>query len=153
MTGSRPMLVAVDVDAATRPLVAAELLSRYGTSYDVSVVPTIDEGRVGLAMAAGSGCEVALVLAPLGHGGTSFLEAVRVEHPHARRGFLLEWNQHRRDREQLAAALASLAADYYVTKPAASSDEQFHRGITEFLDEWWRLRGRPSSAWCSCRRR
>jgi hypothetical protein len=32
--------------------------------------------------------------------------------------------------------------DYYVPKPVYAPDERFHRTITEFLDEWWRLRGR-----------
>ena len=37
-------------------------------------------------------------------------------------------------------------ADYYVAKPTAPPDERFHRAISEFLDEWWRLRGRPFAA-------
>ena len=37
-------------------------------------------------------------------------------------------------------------AEYYVAKPTASPDERFHRAISEFLDDWWRLRGRPFEA-------
>jgi hypothetical protein len=31
--------------------------------------------------------------------------------------------------------------DHYVAKPVFAPDERFHRAITEFLDEWWRVRG------------
>jgi thioredoxin reductase (NADPH) len=32
--------------------------------------------------------------------------------------------------------------DYFLAKPEVTPDERFHRAVTEFLDEWWRLRGR-----------
>jgi thioredoxin reductase (NADPH) len=148
MTTTRPLILAVDGDPSTRPQVTTELTSRYGAAYDVVIAATAAEACAGLAArstSAGGGA-VALVLAPLGDEGAEVLAAARADHPRARRGFLLDWGQQRAQREELARALAALEADYFVTKPTAAPDEQFHRGITEFLDEWWRLHGRASMA-------
>jgi thioredoxin reductase (NADPH) len=145
----RPLILAVDGDAATRPLVRSELECRYGASYQVVVCATAEEADRALADAAagagGAGADVALVLADRCSGGASYLASLRGRLPHTRRGLLLAWGERLAFREELARALAALEADYYVAKPLSSPDEQFHRGVTEFLDEWWRLRGRPGA--------
>jgi thioredoxin reductase (NADPH) len=56
---------------------------------------------------------------------------------------LLGWNESRAEREQIIASLDRGDADYFVVRPLAPGDERFHRTVTELLDEWWRLRGRP----------
>ena len=38
-----------------------------------------------------------------------------------------------------AAALGQI--EFYLPKPAWSPDEQFHRAVTESLEEWWRQQG------------
>ena len=67
-------------------------------------------------------------------------------HPHARRGLLLNWNESRSYREEIAAAFAQRQAECFVTKPSGTPDERFHRSITELLDEWWRIRGPRTTA-------
>ena len=67
-------------------------------------------------------------------------------HPHARRGLLLNWNESRSYREEIAAAFAQRQAEGFVTKPSGTPDERFHRSITELLDEWWRIRGPRTTA-------
>ena len=67
-------------------------------------------------------------------------------HPHARRGLLLNWNESRSHREEIAAAFAQRQAEGFVTKPSGTPDERFHRSITELLDEWWRIRGPRTTA-------
>jgi thioredoxin reductase (NADPH) len=55
----------------------------------------------------------------------------------ARRGLLTSWG----DQSALAPipeAVALGQLEFYVPKPAWSPDEQFHRAITESLDQWWR---------------
>src|SRR4029078_2551469 len=38
-----------------------------------------------------------------------------------------------------AVALGQI--EFYLPKPAWSPDEQFHRAVTESLEDWWRQRG------------
>ena len=88
---------------------------------------------------AAAGQDVAVVLSDLwmpGMNGTEFLSQAHLLHPTAKRALLVE-----RDdttvREPILRAMALGRIDYYVTKPSPiSPDEQFHRVIAEFLDEW-----------------
>ena len=59
---------------------------------------------------------------------------------------LIGWNENRSAREEIADVIIRGDADYYVAKPTVPPDERFHRAISEFLDDWWRLRGRPFEA-------
>ena len=43
--------------------------------------------------------------------------------------------------EPILEALALGQMELYLPKPVWSPDEQFHRAITESLDEWWREQG------------
>jgi len=88
--------------------------------------------------------EVALILAdqwmPAMSGVDMLVAAQRIV-PTARRGLLIEWG----DRTTAGPILKASALghiDYYLPKPVYAPDERFHRTVTEFLDEWWRLRGR-----------
>jgi thioredoxin reductase (NADPH) len=140
----RPRIVAVDRDAATRALLASELDDRYGRHYDVVVAASSDEARTHLRDVADG--DVALVLADRADDGDRLLAATRSSHPHATRVLLIGWNEHRSAREEIMEVLTRGDADYYVAKPTAPPDERFHRAISEFLDDWWRVRGRPFAA-------
>ena len=75
-----------------------------------------------------------------GGTGAQFLARVRERHPTARRGLLISWG----DQPGLAAIVEAAALgqiDFYLPKPVWSPDEQFHRTITESLEQWWRQRG------------
>jgi thioredoxin reductase (NADPH) len=87
-----------------------------------------------------------LVLVERGVEATVALGAVRKLHRHARRGLLLDWNESRANREEIAAAFARREAECFVTKPLTHPDERFHRSVTELLDEWWRACGTPAVA-------
>jgi thioredoxin reductase (NADPH) len=68
------------------------------------------------------------------------LAQVRQFFPTARRGLLVTWGDMTTPAPFLdAAALGWL--EFYLIKPTWSPDEQFHRVITESLEEWWRERG------------
>jgi thioredoxin reductase (NADPH) len=90
--------------------------------------------------------EVALVVAERHEEGARLLAATRRLHPHAKRAVLVGWNENRAAREEIVQFLSHGDAEYYVARPMASPDERFHRAITELLDDWWRLRGRPYDA-------
>jgi thioredoxin reductase (NADPH) len=139
----RPLILVVERDDAAREVLADELDARYARHYDVAVVATND-AAIGRLERAESG-DVALVLADREHG-VPVLIATRAHHPHAKRALLIGWNEQRSAREEIVDLLSRGAADYFITRPTVVPDERFHRAICEFLDEWWKLRDRPSDA-------
>jgi thioredoxin reductase (NADPH) len=72
--------------------------------------------------------------------GAEFLAQVRDLYPTARRGLLIS-----RGDQSAIAAIADAAAlgrfEFHLPKPAWEPDEQFHRAVTESLEEWWRQQG------------
>jgi thioredoxin reductase (NADPH) len=95
---------------------------------------------------AESACDVALILADRASNGAMLLDEARTVHPNARRGLLLNWNESRSYREEIAVAFAQRQVECFVTKPSGTPDERFHRSITELLDEWWCIRGPRTTA-------
>jgi thioredoxin reductase (NADPH) len=135
---TRPVLLAVDADADARGRIEGELRKRYGEDYRV-----VSEGSTEAAMARlrefeAAGEEVAVVLADQwmpGMSGTEFLARVRHHFPTAKRALLISQGD-TTVREAVLRSTALGCIDYYVNKPTRSPDEQFHRVISEFLDEW-----------------
>src|SRR5215470_12932096 len=120
-----------------------ELKKRYGEDYEVVEVPSGAEALNVLATLNRLGRPVALVLAvqwmlPL--TGTEVLGRVRALHPMAKRGLLVDWGD-RSANQPLLVAMALGSVDYFVLKPKADLDEEFHRSISGFLAEWARLQG------------
>jgi thioredoxin reductase (NADPH) len=136
---SRPAILALEPDEADRARLVRELHGRYGDDYDVEVHSTAADAVERL----GTVEPLALVLAPNDDEGCDLLRATRPTHPHTTRVLLLGWNESRAERERLISVLNRGDADYFVVRPLAAGDERFHRTVTELLDEWWRLRGRP----------
>jgi thioredoxin reductase (NADPH) len=139
----KPVLVVVDDEEGSRRALTEELESRYGRHYQV-----VSAGSPGAALArleelSAAGAPVPLVLAVQwmpGMTGTQFLARVKQVIPTARRGLLISWG----DRSAVGPILEAAALgwlEFYLPKPAWSPDEQFHRAVTESLEEWWRGRG------------
>ncbi len=145
-----PRIVVLERDSATRATLAAELDARYGRHYHVVVAASNEEAHGCLGEVAQG--PVALVLADRGDDGAQLLAATRSLHPHAKRVLLIGWNENRSAREEIVEAITRGDVDYYVAKPTMPPDERFHRAIVEFLDDWWRLRGRRRSHPCHRRR-
>ena len=73
--------------------------------------------------------------------GMDYLEQAHELHPHAKRVLLLTHSVRWGDRsasQPIVTAVSLGQIDRYTTKPGASPDEQFHRVITELLQEWQR---------------
>jgi thioredoxin reductase (NADPH) len=139
---TKPVIVALD-EPTGLSVVADALMSRYAADYAIVTEHSADAALARLRELAERGTEVALILGARDIGGAEFLAAAHPLHPHARRGLLLDWGEHRAAREDIVRSLDLGQADYLLGKPLASPDERFHRAVTEFLDEWWRLRGSP----------
>jgi thioredoxin reductase (NADPH) len=140
---AQPVLVVVGDEDTSLPALTRELQSRYGAHYQVVSSSSADMALARLAELKAAGADVPLVLADQqmpGMGGTELLARVRQFFPTARRGLLISWGDRSTPAPFLeAAALGGL--EFYVPKPTASPDEQFHRVITGSLEEWWREQG------------
>lgn len=139
-----PVILVVDGDPGSLDVLTDELRTRYGRDYAVLAESTGSDALERLGQLADAGREVALVLADQwmpAMSGVDLLIAAHQLHPTARRGLLIRWG----DRSTAGPILQASALghiDYYLPKPVYTPDERFHRTVTEFLDEWWRLRGR-----------
>ena len=135
----KPVLLIADDDSGALANIGHQLRSRYGGDYRVLCEGSAEAALGTLEGFEAAGEDVAVVLSDLwmtGINGTEFLSRAHLLHPTAKRALLVE-----RDdttvREPILRAMALGQIDYYVTKPSPiSPDEQFHRIIAEFLDEW-----------------
>ena len=144
---SLPVVLAVDDDRSALATVQAQLTQRYAGDYRVTSVVDPDEALRTLTDLAQAGDEVALVLAGKSlsdTGAGDLFEQVRQLHPHAKRALLVSpgaWTDEA-TAEAIRGAMALGRIDYYVPKPAASADEEFHGAVSTFLLEWARERRR-----------
>ena len=145
---AKPVLLVVDDEDASRQALTGELESRYGSSYQIVSAASPDAALARLEGLRAEGTPVPLVLADQwmpGMTGTQFLARVKQVFSTARRGLLISWG----DRSAAAPILEAAALgwlDFYLPKPAWSPDEQFHRAVTESLEEWWHEQGgRPEA--------
>jgi thioredoxin reductase (NADPH) len=138
-----PVLMAVDDDAEALHRIESALAGRYGSDYAVQSYGSVAEALEAIRDLTARGVELAVVLAAQklpGMGGGNLLYEVGEVQPLAKRGLLIPWGGWG-DRDTAAVIHAGMARDdfdYYVMKPIAEPDEQFHRTISEFLQEWSR---------------
>jgi thioredoxin reductase (NADPH) len=140
---AKPVLLVVDDETASLVSLTQELESRYGVHYRIISSPSAQEAVARLEELRPDGTKVPLILADQwmpGETGIEFLARARELHPTARRGLLISWGD-RSAVEPILEAAALGQIEFYLPKPAWSPDEQFHRTITEALEEWWRQRG------------
>ncbi|MGH9135060.1 MAG: FAD-dependent oxidoreductase [Ilumatobacteraceae bacterium] len=142
---NRPAILLVDPEGDASATVE-QLLARYSHDYTIVVDPDVVSGSQRLRALSEAATDVALILADRASNGAILLDEARGLHPYARRGLLLNWNEIRSHREDVAAAFVKRQAEGFVTKPSGAPDERFHRSITELLDEWWGSRGPRTTA-------
>ena len=139
MRALRPVLLVVDDEEGALSNIVRQLHERYGGDYRVMCEGSAEAAMGALGRFEAAGEDVAVVLSDQwmpGMSGTEFLACTRRLYPTAKRALLVT----REDgsvREPILRAMALGQIDYYVAKPSPiSPDEQFHRVIAEFLDEW-----------------
>ena len=143
---SKPAIVAVENNEAGGALLTSELRGRYSGDYSIVIEHSVDAALARLRELVETATPVALILAGHQAGGVALLQAAHAIHPHAKRGLLLRWGENHTAGEEIMRVITLGHADYFIVKPTTSPDERFHRAITEFLDEWWRIRGTPFEA-------
>jgi thioredoxin reductase (NADPH) len=140
---AKPVIVVVDDEDDSLAALARELESRYGVHYLVMPCASPEQALARLAGLQAEGADVPLVLADQWmprQTGVEFLAQMRDLYPTARRGLMISWgDQSARAPMMDAAALGQI--EFTLPKPARVPDEQFHRAVTESLEEWWRQQG------------
>lgn len=138
MVHRRPVMVLVSRDARTRSVVGRELQKRYGVDYAVAVCDTSDGAAEEARRRTDDGAPVALLLAALGDedpDALEFLAAIGAVHPTARRGVVVAWGDFGRARE-VFDALNLGRIHLMLLRPEGDRDEEFHRAVTETLEDW-----------------
>lgn len=134
----RPAIVVVCLDQDARRSLAREIGTRYGTDYDCRFTGSEAEFDAVLRNLRDAGTTVALVIAALGAGdedGVRLAASARALHPTARRAVAVPWGDFDRARS-VFDAVGSGAIDFHLLRPRHQRDEEFHRNLTEGLEEW-----------------
>jgi thioredoxin reductase len=134
---TRPVLLVVSRSAEVRALLEEELRGRYGRDYQVVAAPDADTAQAAL-IAQDQPAPVALVLAGLGGDdpdGLDVIAALADVGPVALRVPVVRWGDWRTARP-IFDALTLGKVDRWLTRPEQSPDEEFHRSVTEYLEEW-----------------
>jgi thioredoxin reductase (NADPH) len=135
---TRPVLLAVDDEAAAVALVGAELRKRYGADYRVVCEQSARAALRALEAARDSGEQVALLLADLTMPemtGLEFLSRAHELHPQASRVLMFDWVA-RGAAESMVPAWTLGQLDDWIPKPVEPGDEHFHQGVSAFLYGW-----------------
>lgn len=135
---ARAAIVVVTRDGAVGAAVGSELEGRYGRDYPVVVCPGPEDAENRLADLRASGTPVALLL--VGYGGADpdgldVLTSLCKLAPSALRVPLVRWGDFE-TAGPIFEAITLGMADRWVLRPEARPDEEFHRSITETLEEW-----------------
>ncbi|MDQ3784661.1 MAG: FAD-dependent oxidoreductase [Actinomycetota bacterium] len=136
--GGRAALLLVGTEERIRNDVGAELRKRYGVDYHLSIHDDRKNALGTLESLREQRVPVALVLSVLGANdpdGIEFFERVRLLHSEAKRAAVVRWGDFHTVRP-IFNAITLGQLDHWVMAPEYSPDEEFHRAITEFLEDW-----------------
>jgi thioredoxin reductase (NADPH) len=140
---TRPLLLAVDVDAPELDRIEGELQRAFGSDFRVRGELSATDATAVLRGAHERGDPVAVVLVDDSlpeQQRADLLGLVRSLHPDARRALLVDWGAWA-NRDSASAILHAMAVgliNYYILKPWIERDELFHRTVAEFVQEWSR---------------
>ncbi|MGZ4692205.1 MAG: FAD-dependent oxidoreductase [Acidimicrobiales bacterium] len=127
----------------TLGVLSREVRKRYGDDYGVRTHGSASDAQDDLAALAAGGVDVALVLAAAGPGEPDIdpiLRSVRATHPTARRALVVNWGDFARSAE-VFNLMGQGQIDLYLIRPEGERDEEFHRSVTESLEDWALARG------------
>ncbi len=137
-----PAIVVVSRDGSVRALLETELVARYGHDYRVATAAPPDAEAL-LREFADAGRPVALFLGCYGgidDDGLDTITRLCRYAPGSLRFAVVRWG----DWSTAAPIFEALTVgrlDRWTTRPEARPDEDFHRAVTEALEEWAARRG------------
>jgi thioredoxin reductase len=132
----RGALVVVCRDETPRLETVRELKRRYGGDY--VVIACIQASEVPAALAAWGNPPVTALLGGLGAAdpdGLAVLRSLHTEHPGALAVALIRWGAWETARP-IFEALALGQLDRWVYAPEEQADAEFHRAVSEVIEEW-----------------
>ena len=138
--GQRAALVVLTRDDDVRATVTRELDRRYGADYAVVACDRPDAAAAELDR---RGLPVAVLIGGLGGSDPDGLEVLRGLHrlhPGAMAVAVVRWGDFDTARP-IFEALTMGQLDRWFTVPEVVGDEEFHRAVTEVLDEWTNRQG------------
>ncbi len=139
----RPAIVIVSEAPHTLGVLSREVRKRYGDDYGVRTHSAASDAQDDLAALADRGVDVALVLAGFSSDEPEIepiLRSVRATHPTARRALVVNWGDFARSTE-VFDLMGQGQIDLYLIRPEEDRDEEFHRSVTESLEDWALARG------------
>ncbi len=131
----RAALVVLTRDDEARGTVTAELDRRYGRDY--AIVGCAEPADAGPPLAAG-GLPVAAVFGGMGGAdpdGLSTLRGLHRQHPGAMAIAVVRWG-HFETARPIFEAITLGQLDRWLYVPEVVGDEEFHKAVTEILEEW-----------------
>jgi thioredoxin reductase (NADPH) len=134
----RPAIIIVSEDPDNFRIVANEVRKRYGTDYQVVTSTSHSAATEELEGLRQSDVPVALILATHGgqeQRGISFLAQTRSLHPRAKRVVVIVWGDFETARPIFNSVTLG-EIDHWLMRPEHARDEEFHRSLTEFLEDW-----------------
>jgi thioredoxin reductase (NADPH) len=141
--GAQAAIVIVSREPGAREILHRELSKRYGADYEIVVCGRPAELAPWMRDLRTAGLPVALVIGGVGAqdpDGIEVLSAVRAIDPTALRVAVVGWGDWASVRSVFGAITLGMV-DRWVTGPVQAPAEEFHRSITEFLQEWANQRG------------
>ena len=141
--GAQTAIVIVCREPGAQEILRRELSKRYGSDYHVVVCDRPAELAPWMRDLGAAGLPVALVIGGVGAqdpDGIEVLAAVRAIDPTAVRVAAVGWGDWQSMRSVFDAVTLG-KIDHWVTSPVQTPAEEFHRSITEFLQEWDSQRG------------
>ncbi|HYI45899.1 MAG TPA: NAD(P)/FAD-dependent oxidoreductase [Actinomycetota bacterium] len=134
---NKPAIVSVCRDQTTSRIIEDQLRQRYSTDYDIRILAADSDIEEMQSECRGA----ALLMTDVMWGGAAELLAiVKEREPATGRLGVAPWGQ-----PVASSGLQELLHDglieYFVILPKVLPDEQFHRTVTEFLEEWSRDNG------------
>jgi thioredoxin reductase (NADPH) len=139
--GAPVILMVMGEDALGRT--EREVRTRYGSEYEVLRVEYASTARSLLRALVDDGKEVALVMASLripDDTAEQLLAWTRDLQGNTKRALIVSWND-QDAKERVLKAMSLGETESWAYAPVAERDEQFHRTISELLEEWDRWSG------------
>ena len=139
----RAAIAVLSRNAKARSVLGRELGKRYGADYDVTVFQDLPDATARLGELRDAGTPVALLMVGFGDedpDGLSALETLALLHPTAFRIAVVRWGDWE-TAGPIFQAMTLGTVDRWVARPEETPDEEFHRAVTSFLEEWTSRQG------------
>jgi thioredoxin reductase len=139
----RPNILIVSREELCIRILDEEIGKRYSADYRIHLFGDPEQALEELIALREDDAPVALILSgygPIDPQGLDFLTKARPVHPTSKRVAVVRWGDFDTTKPIFDAVTLG-HIDHWVMRPEHQRDEEFHRSITEFLEDWSAGRG------------